>query len=116
MELWSREMKVIVISSLITLLCILLGTLLYVVFVPHIIVSMHLGESVEILNNIVKNRRRPLEMYFLYGRIIFSRVLVICVGVYLIVIISLLHRHVLSYMQEFWLMCSYRAYCNNMAV
>jgi predicted DCC family thiol-disulfide oxidoreductase YuxK len=103
MKNWSREKKVIVISSLVTLLCILLGTLLYVLFVPHIIVSMHQGESIEILNNIVKNRPpRPVETYFLISRIIFSRALVICVGIYLIVVVSILYRHVLSYMQEFF--------------
>jgi hypothetical protein len=100
---WSREKKVIVISSLVTLLCILLGTLLYVMFVPHIIESMHRGESIEFLNNIVKNRpTRPVETYFFISRIIFSRVLVMCIGIYLIVVVSILHRHVFSYMHEFF--------------
>jgi predicted DCC family thiol-disulfide oxidoreductase YuxK len=103
MEHWSRERKVIVISSLVTLLCILLGTIVYMLFVPRIIVSMYRGDSIEILNNIVKNRSaRPLETYLLISRIIFSRALVICIGIYLIVVLSFLYRPVLSYLREFF--------------
>src|SRR3989442_15156894 len=85
----------------------MVGSLVYVLFGNALIASAYKGESIEFLNRLIAHHRmsRPygtLEHYFTLGRLLFSRLLFICVAVQVLVVASLMYRHILRITKEFF--------------
>ncbi len=84
------------------------GSLFYVLFGNRLIEAMYRGESVEFLNELMRNHRlqnpavRTLDNYFLVGRLLFSRILLIYLAIGLVVIASLRRRQVWRIVKEFF--------------
>src|SRR5215831_4057580 len=98
MKNWRKESKLALITSLITLSGVILGTSCYILFGNILIESAYKGESIEFLNKLIAQHRmsRPygtLEHYFELGRLLFSRLLFICVIVQVMVVAGLMYRH-----------------------
>src|SRR5713101_3301244 len=104
---WHKENKLVLITSLVTLSGVILGTSCYILFGNTLIESAYKGESIELLNKLIAQHRmsRPygtLEHYFTLGRLLFSRLLFLCVAMQVMVVASLMYRHILRIIKEFF--------------
>ena len=95
------ENRSLLIISLLALSFIIITTLFYVFFGNRLIEKMYEGESLEFLNKAIAQHRigRPwanLEHYYTLGRLLYSRVLLICIAIYLIVIAGLKYRSLMN--------------------
>jgi len=104
---WRKENKLVLITSLVTLSGVTLGSLCYILFGNALIESAYKGESIEFLNKLIAHHRlsRPygtLEHYFTLGRLLFSRLLFICVAAQVLVVASLTYHHILRTIKEFF--------------
>ncbi len=52
---WRKEHRIILITSMIMISSLALGSLFYVLFISKLIESMYRGESVEFLNRLLRN-------------------------------------------------------------
>ncbi len=93
----SKEDKVMLIASLVILSCVVLGSLFYVLFGNQLIESVYRGgfldKPIESKENHV-----PLEQV----RVAFSRIVLICITIQLIVVVSLLHRRTRGIIKRFF--------------
>ncbi len=96
----SKEDKVMLIASLVILSCVVLGSLFYVLFGNQLIESIYRGESIEILNKLVESKKNyvPLEQ----GRAAFSRIVLICIVIQLVVLVSLLNSQTRGVIKRFF--------------
>jgi predicted DCC family thiol-disulfide oxidoreductase YuxK len=100
---WRKEQRIILITSTITILCLILGSLFYIMFGNKLIESMYKGESIELLNRLLIYRpNKSLEDYFYFGRIIYSRLVLICVAMQLIIVAFILRYQIFSLVKNFF--------------
>ena len=100
---WQKEQRIILITSTITILCLILGTSLYIMFGNKLIESMYRGESIGFLNRLLLYKQnKNLQDYFFFGRIIYSRLVLICILVQLIIISFILKYQIFSLVKKFF--------------
>jgi predicted DCC family thiol-disulfide oxidoreductase YuxK len=105
---WSREDKLVLMTSLITFSCVALGILLYIFFGHQIIESIYKGESVELLNKLLRQHRmtraedKTLDYYLRLSRVIVSRVIFLCIISHVMVIASVKYRSTICIIKEFF--------------
>src|SRR5262249_56839455 len=86
-----RCMRVLLVSSLVTLTAVLAGWLVVTFISGPLITSMYLGESLPVLNRLIRDRAHtPLEHYLASSRVQFSRLVVLTVCMHAIVVAGLL--------------------------
>jgi len=104
---WPKESKLALITSSITLSGVASGSLFYIFFGNALIASAYSGESIDFLNRLIAQHRmsRPygtLEHYFTLGRLLFSRILFVCIALQVMVVAGLMYRHTLRIIKGFF--------------
>ncbi len=86
-----RCARVLVVSSLVTLAAVLAGWLLFTLISGPLVTSMYQGQSLPVLNRLIRDRAHtPLEYYLASSRVQFSRLVVLAVCMQAIVVAGLL--------------------------
>jgi predicted DCC family thiol-disulfide oxidoreductase YuxK len=112
MKNWSKEDKLVLTTSLITLSCVMSGIFFYVFFGSSVITAIYKGESLEFLNKLIEHHRmgRPyatLEHYFTLSRLLLSKTVIICITIQLLTIAGLKYRYILCRIREFFAAATY---------
>src|SRR6266446_439128 len=107
MKTSQSENRLLLIISFFAFSFIMVATLFYVFFGNRLIEMMYKGESLEFLNKLIEHHRigRPwanMEHYFELARLLYSRVLLICIAIYLIVVAGLKYRSLVRTGCEFF--------------
>src|SRR5262245_38123758 len=112
----TRPQRIILIASALTALCLALGGAFYIVFGHQFIESAYRGESLEILNRLIRHDRlksardgypRDLDHYFEMGRVLWSRLALACMGVALLVVGVLVRREAVAFLRAFFTKSTY---------
>jgi len=99
----SPVLRVLLVSSLVTLAVVLAGWVVFTLCAPHLITSMYRGESWSVLNHLIRDRAHtPLEYYFASGRVQFSRLVMLAVCMQAIVVATLLWRETRQTVTDFF--------------
>jgi predicted DCC family thiol-disulfide oxidoreductase YuxK len=86
-----RCKRVLLVSSLVTLTAVLAGWLVFTFICGPLVTSMYRGESLPVLNRLIRDRAHtPLEYYLESSRVQFSRLVLLAVCMQAIVVAGLL--------------------------
>jgi predicted DCC family thiol-disulfide oxidoreductase YuxK len=104
---WSKENKLVLVTSLISFCCLTAGTLVYLIFGHQLIEAMYKGESVGFLNKLIERHRigRPwgtLDHYLTLGRLLFSRIVIFFIAISLFAIAFIKFRRIRCMFSEFF--------------
>ena len=93
---WSKEDKLVLLSSLCTLIFMAVVSFSSV-FGHELIASMYAGQSFDVLNRLIEDHRagRPwgtVEHYFTLSELLYSRFLVVCIAIQLTIVAAVKHR------------------------
>jgi len=103
MKTWPKQNPAIVVALAAMPICLTLGSLLfYIFFADKIIESMHKGESLDILNDLIQDRHDPLDYHLWRGRLLFSRMVLIGIVAYLIAMGVIFRRKVRQVISDFF--------------
>jgi len=107
MQLWEKSEKVGLAICIITASCVVLGSILFALFGNAVIEAAYKGDSISFLNQAIAHHRmsRPhgtLEHYLTLGRLLFSRILFLCILAQLTLMAAVMHRHTTRILKEFF--------------
>src|SRR5262249_7541751 len=88
-----RNTRVLLVSSIVTIVVVLAGWVVFTLCAARLVTSMYRSESWSVLNNLIRDRAHtPLDYYFESARVQFSRLVMLAVCMQAIVVAALLRR------------------------
>ena len=107
MKGWSKEDKLTLLVGLTASACVVVGTLVYLLFGRQLVASMYNGESIEFFNNLIERHRigRPwgtLEHYQTLTRLLLSKITIAFIAMSLLLIAIIKHRSLQRIISEFF--------------
>lgn len=105
MKVWAKDSKLVVLTSAVTLLCILLISQLYVSFIGHFAGSLSRPNLFTILSEGLQNP--ALSSPYAQNRLVLSRIILICLALNGLLIAYLFPRQVRAIFVNFWTASTY---------